>query len=151
MWSYLIYWLNIHKTLYLIAMYAMRLSLVFDVLIFKIWFGCTGSLLLHWGWFLVAVCRGYSLAGGAWASHCGGFPCFRAQALDTQVQQLCGSQALLPCSVWNLPRPGIEPMSSALAGRFLTTGPPGKSLMYSFSWCFYLWPRYICSLSNYIK
>ena len=27
----------------------------------------------------------------------------------------------------NLPRPGMEPMSPALAGRFLTTGPPGKS------------------------
>ena len=25
-------------------------------------------------------------------------------------------------------RPGIEPVSPALAGRFLTTGPPGKSL-----------------------
>ena len=31
--------------------------------------------------------------------------------------------------MWNLPRPGIEPMTPALAGRFLTTGPPGKSLI----------------------
>ena len=30
-------------------------------------------------------------------------------------------------STWNPPRPGIEPASPALAGRFLTTGPPGKS------------------------
>ena len=30
--------------------------------------------------------------------------------------------------MWDLPRPGLEPMSSALAGRFLTTAPPGKSL-----------------------
>ena len=30
--------------------------------------------------------------------------------------------------MWNLPGPGIEPMSPALAGEFLTTGPPGKSL-----------------------
>ena len=27
-----------------------------------------------------------------------------------------------------VPRPGIEPTSPALGGRFLTTGPPGKSL-----------------------
>ena len=27
----------------------------------------------------------------------------------------------------DLPGPGIEPMSSGLAGGFLTTGPPGKS------------------------
>ena len=29
--------------------------------------------------------------------------------------------------VWNLPGPEIEPVCPALAGRFLTTGPPGKS------------------------
>ena len=29
-----------------------------------------------------------------------------------------------------VPRPGIEPMSPALQGRFLTTGPPGKSSFY---------------------
>ena len=39
----------------------------------------------------------------------------------------CGAQALLPCSRWDLPRPGIKPVSPALADRFLTTGPPGKS------------------------
>ena len=30
----------------------------------------------------------------------------------------------------NLPRLGIEPVSPALASRFLTTGPPGKSFVY---------------------
>ena len=34
--------------------------------------------------------------------------------------------AQLPHSTRNLPRPGIEPVSLALAGGFLTTGPPGK-------------------------
>ena len=29
--------------------------------------------------------------------------------------------------MWNLPRPGIEPMSPELAGGFLSTAPPGKS------------------------
>ena len=29
--------------------------------------------------------------------------------------------------MWDLPGPGIEPMSPALAGGFLTTAPPGKS------------------------
>ena len=29
--------------------------------------------------------------------------------------------------MWDLPRPGVEPMSPALAGGFFTTGPPGKS------------------------
>ena len=31
-----------------------------------------------------------------------------------------------------VPRPGIEPVSSALEGRILTTGPPGKSLSEKF-------------------
>ena len=33
----------------------------------------------------------------------------------------------MPCGMWDLPGPGIKPVSPALAGRFLTTGPPGKS------------------------
>ena len=32
----------------------------------------------------------------------------------------------LRCGMWDLPRPGLEPVSPALAGRFLTTAPPGK-------------------------
>ena len=34
--------------------------------------------------------------------------------------------------MWDLPGPGIEPVSLALAGRFLTTVPPGKSLILVF-------------------
>ena len=29
--------------------------------------------------------------------------------------------------MWDIPGPGLEPVSPALAGRFLTTAPPGKS------------------------
>ena len=39
-----------------------------------------------------------------------------------------GARAQLPRGMWNLPGPEIKPMSPALAGRFLTTGPAGKSL-----------------------
>ena len=38
----------------------------------------------------------------------------------------CGSRAQLLHSMWDLPRPGLEPVSPALAGRFSTTAPPGK-------------------------
>ena len=38
----------------------------------------------------------------------------------------CDTWAWLLHNMWNLPRSGREPMLSALAGRFLTTGPPGK-------------------------
>ena len=33
----------------------------------------------------------------------------------------------LPCVMWNLPWPGIKPVSPPLVGRLLVTGPPGKS------------------------
>ena len=32
----------------------------------------------------------------------------------------------MPLSTWDLPRPGIEPMSLDLAGGFFTTEPPGS-------------------------
>ena len=38
----------------------------------------------------------------------------------------CGSRAQLLRGMWDLPRPGLEPMSPALAGRFSITAPPGK-------------------------
>ena len=38
----------------------------------------------------------------------------------------CGSRAQLLRGIWDLPRPGLEPVSPALAGRFSTTVPPGK-------------------------
>ena len=64
---------------------------------------------------------------GIWAHHCGCFSCCGAQAQRHVGFSSCGTRAWLPYGMWNLPGPGIEPVSPALAGRFLTTGPPGKS------------------------
>ena len=36
--------------------------------------------------------------------------------------------------MWDLPGPGLEPVFPALAGRFLTTAPPGKSGLTVFRW-----------------
>ena len=69
------------------------------------------------------------------ASHCGGFSCYGAWALVFAACRLnncgswvperrlssCGTWALLLCGFWDLPRPGMEPMSPASAGKFLTT------------------------------
>ena len=60
----------------------------------------------------------------------------------------CGAQAQLLRGMWDLPRPGLEPVSPALAGGFLTTAPPGKPLLLpslclclicSFLVCFLSW------------
>ena len=48
--------------------------------------------------------------------------------LQTRRLSSCGSRAQLLCGMWDLPRPGLEPLSPALAGRFSTTAPPGKPL-----------------------
>ena len=74
------------------------------------------------------------------ASHCNSFSCCRAQAVEYAGFGSCSSQALehrlntcgswadLLLSMWDLPRPGIEPVSPALAGRSFITEPPGKTL-----------------------
>ena len=46
--------------------------------------------------------------------------------LQTRRLSNCGSQAQLLRGMWDPPRPGLEPVSPALAGRFSTTAPPGK-------------------------
>ena len=59
---------------------------------------------------------------GVRASPCGDFSCCRAQALRQAGLSGCGARAILPRGMWDLPRPGAEPVSLALAGS------PGKSL-----------------------
>ena len=46
--------------------------------------------------------------------------------LQTRRLSNCGSRAQLLCGMWDLPRPGLKPVSPALAGRLSTTAPPGK-------------------------
>ena len=100
-------------------------------------------LCLHWGF--VAE-RGLSLvvaSGGYSSLWCVSFPLlwllllqsmgsrhmgFRScgsRALERRLRS-CGSRAQLLRGMWDLPGPGLEPVSPALAGRFSTTAPPGK-------------------------
>ena len=48
-----------------------------------------------------------------------------SRALEHRLSS-CGARPWLLCGMWDLSRPGIEPMSPAVAGRFFTTEPPGK-------------------------
>ena len=77
---------------------------------------------------------------GAWAFLCGGFSYCGVQLLGKWASVVaahrllelklssCGSRAYLLLRGWDLPGPGIKPLSPALGGGFLTTGPLGKSL-----------------------
>ena len=95
---------------------------------------------------------GATLHRGAWASHYCGLSCCGAQAyLLSLLRRLsnCGSRAELLRGMWDLPRPGLEPVSPALAGRISTTAPPGKPPKFlpalAISWVtflfFFFWPR----------
>ena len=46
--------------------------------------------------------------------------------LQTRRLSSCGSRAQLLRGMWDPPRPGLKPVSPALAGRLSTTAPPGK-------------------------
>ena len=60
-----------------------------------------------------------------------GFSSCGSWALERRLSS-CGTWASLLCDMWDLPGPGLEPMSPALAGRFLTTVPQGKPLQKCF-------------------
>ena len=55
--------------------------------------------------------------------------------LQTCRLSSCGSRAQLLRGMWDPPRPGLEPVSPALAGRLSTTAPPGKPYAWAFKWC----------------
>ena len=62
----------------------------------------------------------------------------RARALGCVGFSSCGTLAQLPCGMWDLPGPRIEPVTPALEGGYLTTGPLRKS-----STWLYLVPTFI--------
>ena len=51
--------------------------------------------------------------------------------LQTRRLSSCRSRAQLLRGMWDLPGPGLEPVSPALAGRFSTTAPPGKPWIFN--------------------
>ena len=47
--------------------------------------------------------------------------------------------------MWDLPGPGLEPVSPALAGGFLTTAPPGKSERFGLGGWFFGYESFLVS------
>ena len=75
-----------------------------------------------WGPLFIAVHGPLTIAASPAAEH----------RLQTRRLSNCGSRAQPLCGMWDPPRPGLEPASPALAGRFSTTAPPGKPLFVDF-------------------
>ena len=96
--------------------------------------------------------RGLSLvaaSGGHSSSRCAGLslsrPLFVAEhKLQPRRLSSCGSRAQLLRGMWDLPRPGLEPLSPASAGRFSTAAPPGKPETKSFYNGSKFWGHYLC-------
>ena len=83
-----------------------------------------------WGPLFIAVCGPFTVVASLVAEH----------RLQTRRLSSCGSQAQLLRGMWDPPRPGLEPVSPALAGRLSTTAPPGKSLLCVFNYdSIYFW------------
>ena len=112
----------------------------------KIFFvdGCAGSSLL------CMVFLSLTVNGGCFSSWCVGFTSWWLQYLwlpgsrAWAISVVHSSSSLLLCGMWDLPGPGIETLSPALAGRFLTTRPPGKPQDRDFN--LYTQPSFILSL-----
>ena len=62
-----------------------------------------------------------------WASHCSGFSCCKAKALgEWSSGVVAHGLSYSRRDMCNFPGPGIELVSTALTGGFLSTGPPEK-------------------------
>ena len=72
----------------------------------------------EWGPLFIAVRGPLTIAASLLVEH----------RLQTRRLSSCGSRAQLLRGMWDLARPGLEPVSPALAGRLSTTAPPGKPL-----------------------
>ena len=121
--------------------------------------------------FLLLWRVGATLPCGARASHCGGFSLWsmgsrhagfsscgtRASVVVALGLSSCGWRALecrlssgtrasLLHGVWDLPGPGLEPVSPALAGGFLTTAPPEKPLLSRILTLLFLSDRFLNSI-----
>ena len=88
-----------------------------------------------WGPLFIPVRRPLIIAASLFAEH----------RLQTRRLSNCGSWAQLLPGMWDLPRPGLEPVSPALAGRLSTTAPTGKPLF-----IFYLF-IFVCVGSSLLR
>ena len=93
-----------------------------------------------WGPLFITVRGPLTIAASPAAEH----------RLPTRRPSNCGSRAQLLRGTRDPPRPGLEPVSPALAGRFSTTAPRGKPpfLSFSFSFSFLAVPRSMWDLSS---
>ena len=82
------------------------------------------ALDLHCSTWTLSSCSLRATLIGAQASHCGGFSCCRAGALELQGVSICRIQAQLPRGMWDR---GLNPCPLHWPAGPLPLEPPGKS------------------------
>ena len=85
-----------------------------------------------WGPLFIAVRGPLAIAASPVAEH----------RLQTRRLSNCGSRAQSLCGMWDLSRPGLEPVLPASAGRLSTTAPPGKPKRMKFYKFFFFFNLY---------
>ena len=87
------------------------------------------SLTVENGSYSLVVKRGHPTVAASFVWSMGSrhesFSSYSPWALERRLSG-CGSWALFPQGMWNLPRSGIKPVSRALAGGVVTSEPPEK-------------------------
>ena len=122
----------LHAIISIILFFFLNFFFIATLFIYLFIFGCVGSsvlarafssygkrgplLIAVHGPLFIAVRGPLTIAAPPVAGH----------RLQTRRLSSCGSRAQMLRGMWDLPRPGLEPVSPALAGRFSTTAPPGK-------------------------
>ena len=89
----------------------------------------------------IVVCGPLTLAASLVAEH----------RLQMRRLSSCGSRTQLLCGMWDLLRPGLEPVSPALAGIFSTTVPPGKPYRYFLCGCHWVYIKHLRVIIIYFK
>ena len=92
---------------------------------FKLIYLFLAALGLHCCTRAFSSCRVRALGVQASVVVAQGLSSYGLWALEHRLSS-CGAWAQLLCGMWDLAGPGLEPVSPALAGGFLTTAPPGK-------------------------
>ena len=117
-------YLCMHGILFTVKIHNFKIFIYLFVIFWLCWvfIAARGLSLVAVHGFLIVVA---SLVGAWVLGHTGLSSC-GLRALEDRLSS-CGAWAQLLHDMWDLPEPGIKSMSSAFQGRFLTTGPPGKS------------------------
>ena len=139
-----IYFIILFISFFVLGFFFFFFNFIATLFIYFFIFGCAGSSVRaralssygKWGPLLIAVQGPLPIAVRGPPTIAA--PPVAGHRLQTRRLSSCGPRAQLVRGTWDPPRPGLEPMSPAPAGRPSTTAPPGKPWGFLF-FVFFIW------------